>query len=177
MNLQQAMSNLEQMRLQLADFFCEDQSQFKIEECFKIFYHFCEKFKTAIKDNEKRRIQEEQAFQRKKQREEQLANKRKQYSQYIPTTNDTEHNSIYMDPPTISYDIRFSPAMNRRRINSINRNNNLNIETNGIKDENSKDDVNSPDITPNGSIRRRRSRILSEEEDGNLMDFLRSSGK
>lgn len=33
-----------------------------------------------------------------------------------------------------------------------------------------------PDITPTGSLRRRRSRVLSEEDDGSLMDFLRSSG-
>lgn len=32
------------------------------------------------------------------------------------------------------------------------------------------------DITPTGSLRRRRSRVLSEEDDNNLMDFLRSSG-
>lgn len=32
------------------------------------------------------------------------------------------------------------------------------------------------DITPTGSLRRRRSRVLSEEDDGSLMDFLRSSG-
>lgn len=32
------------------------------------------------------------------------------------------------------------------------------------------------DITPNGTLRRRRSRVLSEEDEGNLLDFLRSSG-
>lgn len=32
------------------------------------------------------------------------------------------------------------------------------------------------DITPNGSLRRRRSRVLSEEDEGNLMEFLRASG-
>lgn len=32
------------------------------------------------------------------------------------------------------------------------------------------------DITPTGSLRRRRSRVLSEEDDNGLMDFLRSSG-
>jgi hypothetical protein len=32
------------------------------------------------------------------------------------------------------------------------------------------------DVTPNGSLRRRRSRVPSEEDDSNLMDFLRSSG-
>lgn len=162
------MKDLEKMRVHLADFFCEDESQFKIEECFKIFYHFCEKFKTAIKDNEKRRIQEEQANLRRKQREEQLANKRRQFSQYVPPTSDSEQNSMFMDPPTISYDIRFSPAMNRRRMGSFN--NNIN------NPDNLREDCNSPDITPNGSLRRRRSRVLSEEEEGNLMDFLRSSG-
>nr|CAD7572489.1 unnamed protein product [Timema californicum] len=40
----------------------------------------------------------------------------------------------------------------------------------------SKDEGYSPDVTPNGSLRRRRSRVLSEEDDSNLMDFLRSSG-
>lgn len=33
------------------------------------------------------------------------------------------------------------------------------------------------DITPNGSLRRRRSRVPSEEDDSNLMDFLRASGQ
>lgn len=32
------------------------------------------------------------------------------------------------------------------------------------------------DITPNGSLRRRRSRVLSEDDEGNLMEFLRTSG-
>lgn len=32
------------------------------------------------------------------------------------------------------------------------------------------------DITPNGTLRRRRSRIPCEDDDGNLMDFLRTSG-
>lgn len=33
-----------------------------------------------------------------------------------------------------------------------------------------------PDITPTGSLRRRRSRVLSEDDEGNLMEFLRASG-
>lgn len=32
------------------------------------------------------------------------------------------------------------------------------------------------DITPTGSLRRRRSRVLSEDDEGNLMEFLRTSG-
>ena len=34
----------------------------------------------------------------------------------------------------------------------------------------------SEDITPNGSLRRRRSRVPSEEDDNSLMDYLRTSG-
>jgi hypothetical protein len=164
--LQREMKELESMRVQLAEFFCEDSSQFKIEECFKVFYHFCEKFKNAVKDNEKRRIQEEQANIRRKQREEQLANKRKQFSNQSGVTVSDSENSFLMDPPTISYDIRFSPAMTRRRMGSFNNN----------IDSGRGDEGMSPDITPNGSLRRRRSRVLSEEDEGNLMDFLRTSG-
>lgn len=70
-----------------------------------------------------------------------------------------------MDAP--NYDSRYSPAMSRRRIGSFNSNGEVVLM---------KDDGMSPDITPNGSLRRRRSRVLSEEDEGNLMDFLRSSG-
>lgn len=34
----------------------------------------------------------------------------------------------------------------------------------------------SEDLTPNGSLRRRRSRVPSEEDDTSLMDYLRTSG-
>lgn len=72
------MRELEVLRSQLAEFFCEDPNSFKMEECFKIFYQFCEKFKQAVRENEKRRVLEEQAILRRKQREEQLASKRRQ---------------------------------------------------------------------------------------------------
>ena len=36
--------------------------------------------------------------------------------------------------------------------------------------------LNSLDVTPNGSLRRRRSRIPSEEDDHKLMDYLHTSG-
>lgn len=102
-------------------------------------------------------------------------------------------NSLLMDP--LQFDMRGSPAMSRRRIGSFNSNGDPSIF---------RDDTASPgnlsissfffslsvsmlpviinmyssdiDITPTGSLRRRRSRVLSEEDDGSLMDFLRSSG-
>jgi inverted formin-2 len=66
------MKDLDLLRKQLAEFFCEDPESFKMEECFKIFHNFSEKFRLAVKENEKRRIQEEQACVRRKLREEQL---------------------------------------------------------------------------------------------------------
>ena len=40
-----------------------------------------------------------------------------------------------------------------------------------------KEETYSPDITPNGTLRRRRSRIPCEDDEGNLMDFLRTTGQ
>lgn len=59
-----------------------------------------------------------------------------------------------------------SPCVSRRRLGSFN----------DKGESGSRDDKISPDITPNGTLRRRKSRVLSEEDEGNLMDFLRASG-
>lgn len=76
--LQRGMREVESLRLQLAEFFCEDPGTFKLEECFKIFQNFCDKFKQAVNENERRRVQEEQATIRRKQREEQMAKRVRQ---------------------------------------------------------------------------------------------------
>lgn len=76
--LQSGMKQVDAIRIKLADFYCEDPVTFKMEECLKIFQSFCEKFKQAVKENEKRRIQEEQAVIRRKQREEQMAKRARQ---------------------------------------------------------------------------------------------------
>lgn len=62
------------------------------------------------------------------------------------------------------FDPRASPALSRRHLGSGEISNGfIRLEQDGA----------SPDITPNGSLRRRRSRVLAEEDD--LMEFLRSS--
>lgn len=82
--LKRDMEELEGVRRSLAEFFCEDTNMFKIEECFKIFHQFCQKFNQAVAENERRRIQEEQILARRKQREEQLlARKRLRECIYI----------------------------------------------------------------------------------------------
>lgn len=77
-SLQSDMKNLEEQRKRLSDFFCEDSTSFKLEECFKVFHGFCTRFRQSIVDNARRRIQEEQANARRKQREEMAAAKKKQ---------------------------------------------------------------------------------------------------
>lgn len=76
--LESYMKQVDSLRLKLADFFCEDAATFKLEECFKIFQNFCDRFRQSIKENEKRVQQEQQATLRRKQREEQLARRAKQ---------------------------------------------------------------------------------------------------
>ena len=39
---------VEELRGELAEYFCEDATTFKLEECILTFKIFCEKFKKAI---------------------------------------------------------------------------------------------------------------------------------
>ncbi|RZC39639.1 FH2 and/or Drf FH3 domain containing protein, partial [Asbolus verrucosus] len=170
-NLQQNMEELEKVRTRLADFFCEDINSFKLEECFRIFHGFYCKFKQAVGDNERRRIQEEQANARRRQREELLASKRRQMESLGGTTDsdvpfidlqiyDSRHgfpmkkgwkatNGTSEDELSVTG----SPSLSRRRLGSFNG------------DSVTGKEEKSPDITPNGSLRRRRSRVLSEEDE------------
>lgn len=68
-----AIKEVEALRLQLAEFFCEDSATFQLEECFKIFQNFCSKFRSAVKENERRRLMDEQKLMREKQQLEKRA--------------------------------------------------------------------------------------------------------
>lgn len=81
LGLQRDMEELETVRKTLSEFFCEDTATFKLEECFRVFHGFCVKFRQAVMENERRRVQEEQASARRRQREEQLAARRRQQSE------------------------------------------------------------------------------------------------
>ena len=69
--LDEDLEEMEYLRKDLADYFCEDVGTFKLEDTIKIFHTFCEKFKKALEENKQRKIQEEKAEQRRKMREEQ----------------------------------------------------------------------------------------------------------
>ncbi|XP_018014866.1 uncharacterized protein LOC108671794 isoform X3 [Hyalella azteca] len=61
-----------------------------------------------------------------------------------------------------------SPRLTRRRVGSFS------TPTQSLDPYSGAD--HSPDVTPNGSLRRRRSRVPSEEDDHKLMDFLATGG-
>uniref|UniRef100_A0A1I8NG97 FH2 domain-containing protein n=1 Tax=Musca domestica TaxID=7370 RepID=A0A1I8NG97_MUSDO len=170
--LKAGMDAVDSMRLKLADFFCEDPATFRLEECFKILQTFCDKFKQAVKENERRQQLEEQASLRQKQREEQLA-RRAKYATLNGTPGSDFDSQFSLDSP---FDPRASPALSRKRYGSFNNGSNVEVNNSFIRSEatNGHCDGQSPDITPNGSMRRRRSRVLNEEDD--LMEFLRTSG-
>lgn len=73
--LQTGLKDIDALRLHLAEFFCDDPATFKLEECFKVFQCFCDRFKAAAAENDRRRLQEEQSTLRRKHREEQMARK------------------------------------------------------------------------------------------------------
>ena len=72
------MKKLESIKRSLAEFFCEDVTIFKFEECFRIFHAFYVKFRQSIAENYRRKCTEEQMNLRRQQREELLAMKRQQ---------------------------------------------------------------------------------------------------
>ncbi|KAL1455382.1 hypothetical protein WDU94_009481, partial [Cyamophila willieti] len=188
--LKEDMQELESVRKKLADFFCEDSNVFKLEECYKVFQGFCVKFKQAVAENERRRIQEEQSAARRRQREEQqqLVNKRKFFNgagdvdpsiveslmcetaQKRPLDKESKLRKVQNGGNSAEEDVAMSvpssPAVMRRRLGSLSGDPNLNS---------SREDNFSPDITPTGSLRRRRSRVHNEEDNSTLMEFLRSS--
>ncbi|XP_035740282.1 formin-J-like isoform X2 [Vespa mandarinia] len=194
--LKRDIEELENVRRTLAEFFCEDINAFKIEECFRVFHQFCQKFNQAVAENERRRIQEEQVLARRKQREEQLMARKRLLSNQTETPNsESECNlmdygllDLHTGLPQRSYsrseakikrlqngvvtsddDVSITGSPNiRRRLGSC---------SGGPEQQSTKEDTYSPDITPNGTLRRRRSRIPCEDDDGNLMDFLRTSGQ
>ncbi|KAL0113000.1 hypothetical protein PUN28_012320 [Cardiocondyla obscurior] len=192
--LKRDMEELEGVRRSLAEFFCEDTNTFKIEECFKIFHQFCQKFNQAIAENERRRIQEEQVLARRKQREEQLMARKRLLSSQAETPG-SESESNLMDYGL--FDLQGLPQRNYNRgeakirrlqnggtsdedvsiIGSPSIRRRLGSCSGGPDQQPTKEDTYSPDITPNGTLRRRRSRIPCQDDDGNLMDFLRTSGQ
>lgn len=200
-HLQEDFKELDIVRMELADFFCEDRDSFKLEECYKLFHGFCQRFRQGILENELRLKQEAAADARRKQREEHLALKRRQGSGQqgntgpgdsdnvvdsllldircgFPARNDklrkgpkkglldiSNSSSLEDEASPLVMAVASSPRITRKRLGS---------NSNAV--EQFKDDNLPEDLTPNGSLRRRRSRVPSEEDDTSLMDYLRTSG-
>ncbi|XP_065351487.1 uncharacterized protein LOC135946924 isoform X2 [Cloeon dipterum] len=200
--LKELMCELDSVKKLLADYFCEEYSSFKLEECYKTLHTFCVKFKQAVADNARRQLQDEQAAARRKVREEQLAEKRRQlFSSQSGCALDSEcslQESLFGLTQKRSYydsnkarkvpngststqglseedaSVTSSPAVTRRRTGSFSG---PSAELGQAPQNALGQETYSPDVTPNGTLRRRRSRVPSEEDDSSLMDFLRASGQ
>ncbi|KAL5011361.1 hypothetical protein ScPMuIL_009912 [Solemya velum] len=73
--LKQRFETIDTLTKKLAMHFCENDSKFRMEECLTSMMSFCEKVKQCLRENEQRRVQEEKAERRKKDREMMLAKK------------------------------------------------------------------------------------------------------
>ncbi|XP_008287003.1 FH2 domain-containing protein 1-like [Stegastes partitus] len=62
---------LEKESSELLDFFCEDRSSFRMDDCFSIFYTFCCRFTKAVQDNVEREAKEAARRRRIQEMEEQ----------------------------------------------------------------------------------------------------------
>lgn len=67
--LQEDLKDIDSLKLELADFFCEDVNTFKLEECFNILNTFCARFKKAISENDNRKKVEEKHKEKQKLKE------------------------------------------------------------------------------------------------------------
>ena len=47
-SLEADLREMEALRMQLVEYFCEEEKSFKLDECFKIFSTFCDRFTKAI---------------------------------------------------------------------------------------------------------------------------------
>ncbi|CAG9793175.1 unnamed protein product [Diatraea saccharalis] len=145
--LNKDMEEVESMRKQLAEFFCEDPVSFKLEECFKTFASFCSKFRSAVAENERRRAHEEQAAARRRARDMQ----HRPQGGSVCSTPVSECESLM---ESLLSDIR--NGLGRRSLRRPH-------------------DVSpSPDVTPTGSLRRRSRASPGADEEG-LLEFLRHS--
>lgn len=71
------LERVEVLRLELADFFCEEANTFKIESAFEIFWNFACMFKKAVAENQQRSLKEEELESRKRVRQQQELTKQK----------------------------------------------------------------------------------------------------
>ncbi|KAM4732566.1 uncharacterized protein fhdc2 isoform 1-T2 [Anableps anableps] len=68
--LKEADDEVEGMRMSsqaLMEFFCEDDSTFKLEEACKVFHLFCHRFRRAVQENEERDLKEQKRLERQRE--------------------------------------------------------------------------------------------------------------
>ncbi|XP_022646402.1 inverted formin-2-like isoform X1 [Varroa destructor] len=172
---------LEQVRTKLGTFLCEDLDSFKLEECFKVFWNFCTKFRKAVEENEKRAEQERKAEARRRLREDQAKRLSVEFSGSESDVMDMLLGDIKSGFPQL-----FSKLRRNRRSDNNSEDDSVSL---GLANSPrlmrrshfgsslaSMADNESPDVTPTGSLRKRRNRSSSEFDDNaDLLDYLKQA--
>lgn len=68
--LKEAEDEVEGMRMSsqaLVEFFCEDDSTFKLEEACRVFHSFCHRFQRAVQENAERELKEQKRLERQRE--------------------------------------------------------------------------------------------------------------
>ncbi|KAE9556010.1 hypothetical protein FO519_000756 [Halicephalobus sp. NKZ332] len=68
-DLQSALKEIEEKRIEIANYFCEQEKTFKLEECFKIFNTFLTRFFNAVTENKMKEEREEKRRKLEQQRD------------------------------------------------------------------------------------------------------------
>ncbi|KAH9488450.1 hypothetical protein Btru_062772 [Bulinus truncatus] len=87
--LQEDLKEIEEIRAEMATYFCEDISTFKLEEFFRILQTFCDKLKKAHEENIQRLIKEAKVEEnREKRRSRDLSEPTNQTMERTPATGE-----------------------------------------------------------------------------------------
>ncbi|KAL2096579.1 hypothetical protein ACEWY4_008727 [Coilia grayii] len=84
--------NLSSVSQTVAEYFCEDPKEFKLEECCLIFHSFCERFLRAVQENREREVAEVRRRQR-----ERLQCSAKRRSTASCSTRDTDMEGVALE--------------------------------------------------------------------------------
>lgn len=67
-SLEKDLKTIDSLTKELVKYFCENEKSFKLDECIENLNTFCENIQRCKKENEERKVQEEKAERRKKQK-------------------------------------------------------------------------------------------------------------
>ncbi|XP_058267299.1 FH2 domain containing 3 [Hemibagrus wyckioides] len=125
-DMEASLRELDLISHSVAEYFCEDPSTFKLEECCSIFHSFCEKFERAVLENKEREAVERR--QRQQRERETLSRVAKRRTIASCSRQNVEHEaleSILTNFLSTRPSRRRQPSSNRESPTEMDKNNPL----------------------------------------------------